>query len=233
MVRLLVIATLLAAGCGGSKDDAAGNSKKAVATTTTTTDATTKTKAPAPKKGDVDCGKVAKHLTLLSKQDIARAGVGPDQQPAAAKTVAALETTVIATCERLWNDDTRTCLLAAKNEVDIKRCKKYQVVGKAPQPALPSGDQTAALPTCDAVINHFLALATREVAANPAIPAAAKGMAMGKVGKLGGLLVPMCMRGWPGKLKTCVLAAKTVFELEPCRKYMPKSLKALEESVTP
>ena len=133
----------------------------------------------------------------------------------------------------MWNDNTRRCLLEAKNEVDIKRCKKHQVLEKRPPPAFPPTTDGQHLPTCDAVIKHLLALATREVAASRAIPAAAKGMAMGKVARLGGLLVPMCMRGWPGTLKTCVLAAKTVSELQPCRKYMPASLKELEEKMTP
>ena len=186
----------------------------------------------APTMGKVDCAPVAAHLTTLSKRDIEATAM-----PAAAKKTAmvgatSLQGNIKRTCERLWNDDTRRCLLAASDATSVSACKKYQVSSAdnaLPAPVEPDDHD----PTCDAVIIHLLNLATREIAASPAIPTSAKGTATAQAGHLAIVLEPMCLRGWPGPLKRCVMHAQTALDLDPCRRYMPESLKKLEQQLRP
>ncbi len=232
MTRLVVFtAAAIAVACGGSKQDKPEPAAKPAASNKMVGPADAA--PPAPSKGKVDCAKVAGHLTGLSKRDVERAGLSGDKKTAALASVDALEPNILATCKRMWNDDTRTCLLGADSDAAIKACKRHQPPGRMVKPLRAGRATPGKHATCNTVINHLLNLATREVAASTAIPAAAKGPAMTKVAQLAGVLKPMCLRNWSGALKTCLLAANTATALESCRKHMPADLKELEERVSP
>lgn len=182
--------------------------------------------------GQVSCEQVAAHVTALSKRDIDTSELAPPQKRTARSGLELLAGEVVATCKRVWNDDVRTCLLMASDKEAIRRCRRHiTAVAAKVQPAVARVGATNG--DCDAVIAHFLGLATRELAASTELPAAMKGPAMAKVAQLGGLLGSMCRQGWPAAFKMCVRAAKTVADLEPCRKHMPASLQKLEDRLTP